>query len=787
MLKNYFRVAWRHLRKNKGYTFINIAGLATGMAITLLIGLWITDELSFNHYHTNHSRIAQAMVIQYSPEEVYNGTVVSVPMGQALRDRYSHLFTKVGFVGGGGDHLIAVGDKKLNATGVWVDKDFVEMFTLKLLKGSAASMNDPSTALISQSLATALFGNADPTGKTFKYENKVDFTIGGVYEDPPRNSDLSYSKMLLSWDNKENHYSNQNTNWDDHNCNVYVQLADKVTAEEASARIKKLPAPYIKGRLEEAMVYPLDKAYLYNEFKNGKASGSGRIQFVWLIGFIGCFVLLLACINFMNLSTARSERRAKEVGIRKTVGSLKRQLIGQFLLESVIVALLAFVISIGLVALNLRCFNIIAGKEMTLPYNNGLFWTLAIGFTLFTGLLAGSYPAFYLSRFDPIKVLKGTFRVGKYAGLPRQALVVLQFSVSLTLIIGTFIVYRQIEYAQDRPVGYKRDGLFTVNINTPELAQHFDALREELLQKRLVASIAGSSMAVTAFYNNNDLEWRGKRADQATTWFRNVNVTREFGKTIGWTVLQGRDFSRAFATDSNSMILNEAGAKATGIANPVGETMKFFGKNYTVIGVVNDMVTNSPYQKIEPALFLGDGYISTITMRLRPDQPAHATLDALKPIFAKYNPSSPFVYNFTDDAYFRKFQDEVRIAQLASVFTTLAIFISCLGLFGLASFVAEQRTKEIGVRKVLGASLFTLWGLLSKEFFKLVVISFFISMPLGYLFMHKWLQTYPYRTALSWWIFALAGAGILGITLVTVSYQSLKAATMNPVKSLRSE
>ncbi|HEY4291307.1 MAG TPA: ABC transporter permease [Puia sp.] len=806
MLKNYLRVAWRHLHKNKGYTFINIAGLATGMAITLLIGLWITDEISFNHYHTNHSRIAQAMVIQYSPDEVYNGTTVSVPMAQALRERYPELFTKVAFVGGGGDHLVAVGDKKLTASGIWAGRDFVEMFTLRILKGSIGSMSDPSTALISQSLATALFGKADPTGKTFKYEDKLDLTIGGVFEDLPRNTQFYNQKMILPWGSKENQYYNQNTNWSDHNGNLYVQLADGVTAEQASARIKKLPTPFIKNWREEAMVYPLDKAYLYSDFKNGKPSG-GRIQFLWLFGFIGGFVLLLACINFMNLSTARSERRAKEVGIRKTVGSLKRQLVGQFLMESVIVALLAFIISIAIVQLSLPFFNNLAAKDMALPWNNSLFWVLSIGFTLFTGLLAGSYPAFYLSSFDPIRVLKGTFRAGKYAGLPRQALVVLQFSVSLTLIIGTFIVYRQIEYAQDRPVGYKRDGLLTVDINTPELAKHYEALREELLQKGLVADVGGSSMAVTAFYNNNDLEWRGKRPDQATVWFRNVNVTREFGRTIGWTVLQGRDFSRDFATDSSSSasigaasprssspvafagsaILNEAGAKATGIANPVGETMKFFGKNYTVIGVVNDMVTNSPYQKIEPALFLGDGYISTITMRLRPDQPVHAALDALKPVFAKYNPGSPFMYKFTDDDYNRKFADEVRIAHLASVFTTLAIFISCLGLFGLASFVAEQRTKEIGVRKVLGASLFTLWGLLSKEFVKLVVISFFISMPLGYLFMHKWLQTYPYRTALSWWIFALAGSGILLITLLTVSYQSLKAATMNPVKSLRSE
>jgi len=786
MLKNYFRVAWRHLGKNKGYTFINIAGLATGMAIALLIGLWITDELTFDHYHKKHSRIAQAMIIQHTTDGVYNGDVVAVPMGRAFRDQYRDLFTSVAQVGGGGGHLVAIGDKKLTASGIWAGKELPEMFTFRMLKGSTASLQDPATALISESLATSLFGKTDPVGKTFKYEGRLDFTIGGVYEDLPHNSTFYDTKMILPWSSKENAYYNKNTSWEDHNGNIWVQLADNVTVEQVNARIKSLPTSFIKGYKEEGMVYPLDKAYLYNEFHNGKPTG-GRIQFVWLFGFIGVFVLLLACINFMNLSTARSEKRAREIGIRKTVGGLKSQLIIQFLSESVLVAILSFVLAVLIAQGSLPFFNNLSAKNMQLPWSNGWFWGMAIGFTLFTGLLAGSYPAFYLSRFDPVKVLKGSFRVGKYAGLPRQALVVLQFSVSLTLIIGTFVVYRQIEYAQDRPVGYKRDGLVTVDINTVDLGNHYDALRQELLQKGLVADVAASSMATTGFWNNNDLDWRGKRPDQATVWFRNVNVSPDFGKTIGWTVLQGRDFSREFGADSSAMILNEAGAKATGIANPIGETMKFFGKNYTVIGVVADMVTNSPYQRIEPALFLGDGYHSIITMRLKTGQPIHEALAALAPVFTKYNPSSPFVYNFTDDSYFRKFQDEVRIAHLASVFTILAIFISCLGLFGLASFVAEQRTKEIGVRKVLGAGVFRLWGLLSKDFLKLVLVSFFISMPLGYLFMHKWLQTYPYRSPLSWWVFALAGAGLLLIALLTVSYQSLKAATMNPGKSLRSE
>jgi len=809
MLRNYFRIAWRHLTKNRTYTLINITGLATGMAIALLIGLWITDELSFDHYHKDHRRIAQALVIQHTAVNVDVGDAVSMPMGQVFRDQYRDLFARTALVYGDGDaHLIAAGDKKLAAPNVWAQKEFPEIFTFRMLKGSSAAIQDPSTALIAESLVSALFGTTDPIGKTVRYENKLDLIIGGVYEDLPQNTTYYGTKMVLPWGNKENGYHNMSTDWLDHIGQLYVQLAPGVTAEQATARIKNLPTSHVDGWLEEALIYPLDRTHLYNDFKEGKPAG-GRIQFVWLFGIIGCFVLLLACINFMNLSTARSEKRAKEVGIRKTVGSLKRQLVLQFLSESIVVALLSFAVALLLTQLALPFFNSLAAKNMSLPWASGWFWLLALGFTLFTGLLAGSYPAFYLSHFDPIQVLKGSFRVGRYASVPRQVLVVLQFSVSLTLIIGTIIVYRQIQFAKDRPVGYQRERLLSVDINTPDLRAHYKALREELLQKGLVESIAGSSMKVTGFSYRNEVYWRGKRPDQESIFFRNVNVTPEFGATIGWHVLQGRDFSRDFAMDtatagrsaagstptelrgasslSGSVIINQAGAKAMGFANPVGEIVKFDNQNWAVIGVVSDIVANSPYAKVEPAIFLGTGWMTSITMRLKTDRPVRAALDAMAPIFARYNPGSPFLYQFMDDEYARKFDEESRVGSLAAVFTGLAIFISCLGLFGLASFVAEQRTKEIGVRKVLGAGVFTLWGLLSKGFLKLIVLSFFISMPTGYLVMHKWLEGYPYRTPIAWWIFALAGAGTLLITLLTVSYQSLRAATMNPVKSLRTE
>ncbi|MBS1659751.1 MAG: ABC transporter permease [Bacteroidetes bacterium] len=786
MLKNYLRIAFRHLAKNKGYSFINIAGLASGLAITLLIALWIQDEVTFNHYHVNHKRIVQGMVIQRLPERTWNGDVVSMAFGKAIRDKYQDVFPLTASICDGDFHLVASGDKKLNARTLWSQKELTDIFTFKMLSGSNASFADPSTTLISQSLATALFGKEDPVGKTIRYQNKLDFRIGGVYEDQPHNSEFADIQVLLPWYNKENSYHINSNNWGDHNGRTYSLLAPNINAEQASKRIEHLPTGEIKEWREDAMVYPLDRAYLHNNFENGLPSG-GRIQYVWLFGIIGVFVLLLACINFMNLSTARSEKRAREVGIRKTVGSLKKQLVIQFLLESTLLALLAFVVSLVLVSIALPFFNQLAAKTVSIPWSNPVFWLSALVFTVITGVIAGSYPAFYLSKFDPVKVLKGTFRIGRFASLPRQVLVVLQFSVSLTLIIGTLIVYRQIQFAQERPIGYHRDGLVTVAVNTPDLYNHIDALRQELLQKKLVASVAYSSMKVTNFDNNNDLEWRGKRPDQGSVWFRNVNVSRDFGRTVGWQIAQGRDFSYDYPTDSSAMILNEASVKAVGIPNPIGEIMKFDGKSYHVIGVVKDMITQSPYRTVEPAIFLGDGYFATITMRLPQDKSISASLDALRPVFNRYNPGSPFMYEFSDEDYARKFEGEVRVGRLAMVFTSLAIFISCLGLFGLASFVAEQRTKEIGVRKVLGANVFTLWGLLSKSFVRLVVLSFFISMPLAHFAMQKWLEQYALRTPMSWWIYAASGAGILIVTILTVSYQSLKAATMNPVKSLRSE
>jgi ABC-type antimicrobial peptide transport system permease subunit len=660
------------------------------------------------------------------------------------------------------------------------------IFGYHFLSGNAESMRDPSTALISRSAAIALFGNENAVGKTFKYNNKLPFTIGGVYADQPQSSSFHDVDFFIPLSNQWMNHVTSNSNFENHNCRMFARLAGNTTAEQASARIKDICTPFVQHSVETYTVRPFGDLYLHYDESNG-GIGEGRISFVRLIGIIGIFVLLLACINFMNLSTARSEQRAREVGIRKTLGSLREQLIGQFLGESILVALFAFILAIGLTALSLPWFSSLSGRPMTMPWTSPVFWAVSMTVTLITGLIAGSYPAFYLSGFRPVKVLKGAFKAGKGASTPRKVLVVAQFSISLALIIGTVTVFRQIRFAKDRPVGYDRSGLINVPINTDSLDHHYEALRTALLNTGVVANMTSSSKTMTSFSQNNFLEWDGMQEEQKNISFRDVWVNADFGPTVGWTVLQGRDFSRAYGTDSSSAIVNEEGARILGLKDPIGKTVKHWGKPYTIIGVTKNVVVNSPYDKVQPAIFLGEGGYYTHIIRIKPGTPVRTALARIESVYKKFNPASPFLFHFSDEGYERKFLTETHIGNLATVFSGLAILISCLGLFGLASFVAEQRTKEIGVRKVLGARVVNLWALLSGDFLKLVILSCLVSMPLSYFFMNRWLQNYPLHSSLSLWIFVAAGAGILSVTLATVSYQALKAALMNPVKSLRTE
>jgi putative ABC transport system permease protein len=793
MIGNYFKIAWRNLRKNKGYSFITILGLTAGMGVAMLIGLWIWDELTYDHYHKNHNRVAQVMTtLVRNGGALTTNPFVASPLGNELRTRYGSDFEKVSMASMNQSRELAAGDKKITAQGMWVEADFPSMLTLKMLKGNVNGLQDPSSVLLSASVAKSLFSDADPINKVLRIDNQDNYKVAGVYEDLPHNTTLNEAKILLSWNkyvSMVDWVKESMRHWDNKSFHCYVQLKDHVDINKETGRIKLASMIHLNSAIdgrEELLLQPMNNWRLYGEFKNGKVAG-GRIQFVNLFAIIGIFVLLLACINFMNLSTARSEKRSKEVGIRKAVGSLKSQLVSQFLSEAMLIAGIAFLFSILFAQLFLTLFNTLSDKQMTLPFNHVLFWVLSIGFTLITGLLAGSYPAFYLSHFDPLKVLKGTYRIGRFASLPRKVLVVIQFSVSITLVIGTIIVYRQIQFAKNRPVGYNRESLIAVYMTTPDLFGHYDAMRNDLLATNAVENMAESSSPVTSVWSSQiGYSWEGK--DPATQpSFGTIGVTQDYGKTVSWQIKEGRDFSKDFS-ESNSIILNEAAVKLTGMTNVVGKIIRKEDRNLTVIGVVKDMVMESPYAPVTPTIFVvNPGWVNVINVRLKAGLPLQDALIKIGKVFEKYNPAAPFNYKFIDEEYAQKFSDEQRIGNLAAFFSVLAVFIACLGLLGLASFVAEQRKKEVGLRKVLGASILNVWNLLSREFMLLVVFSFIASVPLSYYFMHNWLQNYIYRTALSWWIFAAAGAGALLITLLTVSFQSIKAAIANPVKSLKTE
>jgi len=792
MFRNYLLLALRLLRKNRGYTLINVVGLAIGMAVALAIGVWIAGEVAVDRSYPDRSRIVEIMQDQRpkgtppgSPI-TYRGTTVSSALEPFLQKNYKDVFAATAMFEWPNECLLTNGDKSISRQGSWAEHSFPTIFGYHFLSGNAASLRDPSTALISRSTAIALYGTENALGKTFKYNNQLLFTVGGVYADQPQTSSFHDIDFFTPITHQRMDWLTHNTNFNDHSCRIFARLAGNTTPEEATARIKDLCTPFVKYNIETYTVLPFDQLYLHYD-ESGSVSGSGRIGFVRLIGIIGVFVLLLACINFMNLSTARSEKRAREVGIRKTLGSLRTQLISQFLGESLLVAFFAFVLAIGLAALSLPAFSQLSGKPMALPWTSPVFWGLSLAITTITGLLAGSYPAFYLSGFRPVKVLKGALRAGKGASLPRKVLVVAQFSISLSLIIGTLVVFRQLRYAMDRPAGYDRAGLINIPINTDSLDRHYEAFRTSLLNTGVVAGVANSSTPLTAFYQNNFMEWPGMTEEQKSISFRDIVVNADFGPTIGWTVLRGRDFSRAHPTDSTAAIVNEEGARALGFKDPIGKTFRYNNTDWTIIGVTKDMISNSPYDKVQPAVFLGRGGHSIDIVRVKPGTPIRTALNAIAAVYKQYNPASPFIYHFNDDAYAQKFITETRIGNLAAVFSGLAILISCLGLFGLASFVAEQRTKEIGVRKVLGAGVVPLWALLSGDFLKLIALSMAIAMPLIGLAMDKWLRNYTIHTDLSPWIFVLAGAGMLFITLCTVSFQALKAALMNPIKSLRTE
>ncbi len=812
MLREYVKIAWRNLFKNRVSSFINIGGLAVGIAVALLTGLWLHDELSFNKYHKNYDRIAEvamAGLTQYGP---FISPSLSYPMANVLRTDYKDQFLRFVRTSDGGGAILSRGDKNFQVSGQYMDEGGPDMFSLDMIRGSRAGLADMHSILLAASTAKAIFGEADPIGKTIQMDNKLSVSVTGVYEDLPSNTALSYVHFIApfslfvsvnDWLEKK-----AKNDWTNHFLKVYAEIKPGADFAAVDARIANSQDEHIRnvddpnyrdmlGWHEKVMLYPMSKWHLEAADRWQQTGSLSPMGMVWIVCLIGTFVLLLACINFMNLSTAKSEKRAREVGIRKAIGSLRMQLVWQFFGESLVIVLVSFLFALGLTMVSLGWFNEVAGKQMVIPWANPWFWMVSVVFVFITGIVAGSYPALYLSSFKPAKVLKGALGAGRASVVPRKVLVVFQFTISVALINCTIIVVRQVNHAKDRPVGYTREGLVLVPMTTEDFNGKYDLFRTGLLGTGVVANFAESMGKPTEIASNNDgFDWQGRDVKKQQN-YGTLGVSTDYGKTIGWQFVQGRDFSRAFVSDSLGMVINEAAAKEMGLTDPIGKDITWTWwqdrskvLRYKVIGVVRDMVMRSPYDPAQPTVFYLKGHnggLSCIDIRVKPGVAMHQALPKIEAVMKKLVPKAPFNYQFADEDYAAKFAAEVRISRLAGFFAMLAIFISTLGLFGLASFTAERRTKEVGIRKVLGASVLNLWGLLNKEFVGLLMISLLVAIPIAYYTMSHWLANYQYRTEPSLWIFGLSGLGALAITLITVSFQAIKAAVANPVKSLRTE
>lgn len=795
MINDYLKIAWRSLIRHKATSLINLGGLAVGMAVALLIGLWITAELSYNRGFAHYDRIAQVMEQRTSNGIVYTNDAVSFPMGDALQRNFSEDFARVVMSSFPNDHILKIGDKVLSVHGRFMDQEAPRMLTLQMMAGTAEGLQDPHAILLSASTARALFGTASPVGQILQIDNTLPVQVSGVYRDLPGNSDFAHLGFIAPWSlyiTSEPWIMRTAMEWDNNSFQLFVELAGNHSVEAVNHQISAIKESHVDHEAQKyqfkIFLHPMSDWHLRSHWDDQGLLSGGQITYVWLFGIIGLFVLLLACINFMNLSTARAQGRTKEVGIRKVIGCRYHQLVSRFYCESLLLVLLAWGIAVLLAWAALPYFNRIAAQQIRFPWSSPVFWLASAAFVAITSLLAGSYPAFYLSSFQPLKVLKGGPMTGQFSSWSRKALVVAQFTISLVLVIGTLVVYRQIQYSKDRPIGYNRNGLILIDMKSPDFYGKYDLLRNQLIGDHAIADMAESSSPVTSlFHTNKGFSWPGKDPG-LDGFFGTVWVTHDYGKTVGWVLRQGRGFSRSFPGDSSGVVLNEAALHLMRLKDPLGKEIRWNEKPYHILGVVENMIMESPYDPVRPTLyFLDYDNVNWMLLKLNPAQGAATSLAKIKAAFHQYIPSAPFDYEFADEEFAAKFATESRIGTLAMVFTVLAIFISCLGLFGLVSYMAERRTREIGIRKVLGASVFSLWRLLSGEFAVLVMVALVVAAPVGYYLMTSWLARYAYHTRIAWWLFAIAGCGILVIALLTVSVQSIRAARANPVNSLKNE
>ena len=785
MFVNYLKITFRNLVRNKTYHFLNIAGLAVGIASAALILLWVEDELSFNHFFANLDHLYVVKDKQTYEGKTFVFDATPGPLAQAMKAEIPGI-RAVARSSWDNFELFTLGDKSIYENGLYVDPPFLKMFSVPLIRGNAdGALSQLHSLVISEKMARKFFGSIDVVGKTLKVNNKHEYFVSGVFSDLPRNVSIRFD-WLLSFKIMEDQ-SEWMKQWGNNGIITYAETEPNADLAAINKPLYGFIQTKSSGTIAKMMLYPLTRHRLYNNFDDNGNEKEGMIKNVRMFSLIAWIILIIACINFMNLATARSEKRAKEVGIRKVTGATRQKLIVQFISESLLLSFVSMLLAVLIIFLTLPAFNTLVNKHLTLRLFESMHLVTLLTLTLVCGLMAGSYPAFYLSSFKPVLVLKGARMKGGSAGFIRKALVILQFSVSVILIICTTIVYQQIQYGKDRDLGFKKERQITTTLQG-NMKEHFGAIKNELLGTGVVESACVSNSQVLHMGSNtSDFTWEGKAPDKQVLITIEA-ISSDYFTTQGMQLLKGRSFYENQKTDSNSVIINETLEKVIHNKNILGSVINWNNSKLTVVGVVKDFISNSVYAPPPPLILYSDlSNVNVMTIRFKADADLTTALPRVEKVIKAGNPGFPFNYQFTDDEFDRLFRSVTLIGKLAGIFAALAIMISCLGLFGLASFTAERRTKEIGVRKVLGASVSGIAGLLSADFLKPVMLSVVIAFPVSWWMMFNWLKDYEYRTVIHWWVFALTGILVLGIALATVIFQSVRAATANPVKSLRTE
>ncbi|RYY25621.1 MAG: ABC transporter permease [Chitinophagaceae bacterium] len=784
MIFNYFSIAWRTITKNKIYSGINIIGLTIGMAGFILIATWIWNEKSFDQFHENRTTLYKVWNRTMGPGNVQAWDITAGPLGKSLKNDFAEI-KNTSRIYWSMDRLFSYGDKNLKAKGNDVDKPFLRMFSFPLLKGDPDhALDDVNNIVITEDLAKRIFGDEEPMNKMVRIDNNEPYKVSGVLRNLPSNTSFDF-EYLVSLEKGESYYGN---NWGNNSYYTFIQLQPNTSIEAFNDKIKTALLRYSPESETEIFLHPLTKWHLYSRFENGKIAG-GRIEIIYLLLVIGLLVLGIACINFMNLSTAQSQNRAKEVGVRKVIGAGKASLIRQFLTESILIAAVAGVLAMILVELCLPSFNRLSGRSLAISYGQPIFWISLLSFVLLTGLLAGSYPAFFLSAFKPIKVLKGELSSIQRRFTPRKVLVVIQFSIAIILIVSTTIIYSQIKFVQQRNAGYNVDNLVEVPIEG-DINKNFQVIKSELLSKGVITSMCKTSLGVTVDGSTTSgLKWSGMNPELEGLIFSRFGTSGNFISTLGLKLLEGRDINQEiYAGDTLAVLLNATAIKNMGLTNPVGKTIELSNLQYTIVGIFDDFIIGSPYSRVNPMAVIGTKYWTYNTvMRFNSKNEMSRNLKIAEAVFRKYNPAYPFNYSFVDQEYEKKFNDQQQTGALSALFSGLTIFISCMGLFGLAMHTAGNRKKEIGIRKVLGASVAGITNMLANEFVKLVIIAITIATPISWYIMNKWLMDFEYRISISWLTFLFVGLSAILIAIITISFQAVKAALANPVKSLRTE